>query len=171
MPVHGTVVLSGVLTRDGVGLAGRHVYAAELPAGTSTWRRVADGRTGSDGRISLTVPALTTNVRLRLVTEQGTRSAQLAITVVPKLSLSTARNGAQRVVTVTADGGRAGDTVVLQRRDGDTWTSLMSQALDGSRAAQFTVPGPRANPVRYRVRLAPTQRHAAAFAWFTVPAR
>jgi hypothetical protein len=171
VPVHSTVALSGVLTRDGHPLSGRRVYAAELPAGSSTWQRVGSGRTGTDGSVSVTVPSLTSNVRLRLVTEQGTRSAQLAVSVLPKLAISTARSGAKRVATVTADGGRQGDTLVLLRRDGGSWTKVGTTRLDGSRQGRFTVPGPRASRVRYRVRINASGAHGASAAEFVVPAR
>jgi hypothetical protein len=171
VPVHGQVVLSGRLTRGDEPLPGRTVYAAVLPAGQSTWRRVADGRTASDGSVALTVPALTTSSRLRLVTGQGVTSPQLAVAVVPKLTTSVVRSGNERVVTVTADGGRAGDGVKLLRRDGTSWTPISSTTLSSDRTAQFTVPGPAATRVRYLVRLPATARHAAAVVEFVVPAR
>ncbi|MDQ1687926.1 MAG: hypothetical protein QOK42_901, partial [Frankiaceae bacterium] len=104
--VHGQVLLSGRLTRGTEGVPGRVVYAAELVAGQSTWRRVASGQTGSDGSVALTIPPLTTNVRLRLVTAQGVVSAQRQVAVVPKLTTTGARSGGDRIVTVSADGGR-----------------------------------------------------------------
>jgi hypothetical protein len=171
VPVRQQVVLSGRLTRGDATLAGRTVYAAELPAGTSTWRRVASGVTASDGTIALTVPALSTNVRLRLVTAQGVSSRQVAVVVVPTLTTSAARAGNDVVVTVTADGGRPGDTVRLVRRDGDAWTLVSSTTLSGDSTAQFTVPGPADTRVRYQVRLPATGVHGASFVEFVVPAR
>ncbi|MDT7573172.1 MAG: hypothetical protein QOE05_3346 [Actinomycetota bacterium] len=172
VPVHGQVVLSGRLTRGGGDpLPGRVVYAAELPAGTSTWRRVANGRTAADGTIALTVPALTTNVRLRLVTAQGVTSRQLVVSVVPKLTTTWARSGNHRVVTVTADGGSPGNAVKLFRRDGSAWTQLATSTLGSEGRAQFDVALPAATPVRYLVRLPATARHAAALVEFVVPAR
>ena len=171
VPVHQQVVLSGRLSRGETALPGRTVYAAELPAGTTTWRRVASGRTASDGTVALTVPALTTNVRLRLVTAQGVTSPQTSVAVVPKLTLSQARSGNDRLVSVSADGGRPGDAVALLRWDGSAWTGIASTTLAGDNTCQFVVPGPGATRVRYRVRLAATGRHAASFAEFVVPAR
>jgi hypothetical protein len=171
VPVHTQVILSGRLSRGGTALPGRVVYAAELPAGASTWRRVANARTASDGTISLTVPALTTNVRLRLVTAQGVTSTQLPVAVVPKLTTTAARSGNDRVVTVTADGGRPGDVLKLFRRDGATWTPIASTTLGSGSTGQFTVPGPAATRVRYLVRLPATARHAVSFVEFVVPAR
>jgi hypothetical protein len=43
--------------------------------------------------------------------------------------------------------------------------------LTSNASAQFSVPGPAAAPVRYRVRLAATSQHAAAFVEVVVPAR
>jgi hypothetical protein len=169
--VHGRVLLSGRLTRGTEGVPGRVVYAAELVAGQSTWRRVASGQTGSDGSVALTIPPLTTNVRLRLVTAQGVVSAQRQVAVVPKLTTTGARSGGDRIVTVSADGGRPGDTLTLLRRDGDTWTTTGSTTLDGDGKGQFVVPGPGATAVRYRVRLPATGQHAASFVEFRVPAR
>jgi hypothetical protein len=171
VPVHSEVVLSGRLTRGTEGLPGRQVYAAELVAGESTWRRVASGRTGSDGSVALTVPALTSNVRLRLVTGKGVTSAQVPIYVVPKLTKSVARSGTDRVVTVNADGGRPGDALKLLRRDGTAWTPIASTALSSESSGQFTVPGPGPTQVRYRVRLPATKQHAASYVEFVVPAR
>jgi hypothetical protein len=171
VPVHSGVVLSGRLSRGDVALAGRRVYAAEFVVGESGWHRVASGQTGSDGTVALTVPALTSNVRLRLVTGSGVTSPQLVVSVVPKLSVSLARDQGQRVATVTADGGRAGNVLVLLRRDGDTWTKVASTSLAEGGTGQFTVPGPGQTRVRYRVRLPATARHTAAFVEFVVPAR
>jgi hypothetical protein len=171
VPVHTQVVLSGRLSRGGTALPGRVVYVAELPAGETTWRRVASGRTLSDGTISLTVPALTINVRLRLVTAQGVTSSQLPVAVVPKLTTTAARSGNQRVETVTADGGMPGDVVRLLRRDGSSWTVIGSTKLGDQSSAQFSVPGPGATRVRYLIRLPATKRHAAAVVEFVVGAR
>jgi hypothetical protein len=171
VPVHSQVVVSGRLTRGDTALPGRDVYAAELPAGESTWLRVAGGKTATDGSVSLTVPALTSNVRLRLVTGQGVTSPAVAVAVVPKLTTSAARSGNDRVVSVTADGGRPGDVLKLFRRDGTAWTQIGSTTLGDQSTAQFTVPRPGADRVRYRVRLPATRRHAASFVEFVVPAR
>jgi hypothetical protein len=171
VPVHGQVVLFGRLARDNKGLPDRQVYAAELPAGASTWRRVASGRTASDGTVTLTVPPLTSNVRLRLVSGQGVVSRQLPVTVVPQLTVSQARSGGRRIVTITADGGYAGNTLVLLRRDGDAWTRIASTSLSSDATGSFTVPGPGATRVRYLVRLPATARHGAAAVEFVVAAR
>ena len=170
VPVHSGLVVSGRLARGGSGLSDRPVYLAELAPGTSGWRRVAAGRTDSDGAVSLTVPALTSNVRLRLVSESGVTSRQIPIAVVPALSVTLARSQGQRVATVTADGGVAGDDLVLLRRNGTAWTKVAATTLDGSSSGTFTVPGPGSTRVRYRVRLPATGRHAAAFADFVVAA-
>jgi hypothetical protein len=171
VPVHQQVVLSGRLSRGADALPGRQVYAAELVAGESAWRRVASGTTGSDGSISLTVPALTANVRLRLVTGQGVTSRQLPVSVVPRLTHSVIRSGNQRVVTVAADGGDPGDVLNLLRRDGAAWTRIGSTSLDTQSSGQFTVPGPGPTRVRYQVRLPATSQHAASLVEFSVPAR
>ncbi|MDX6197026.1 MAG: hypothetical protein QOJ79_177 [Actinomycetota bacterium] len=171
VPVHGQVVLAGRLTRGTEPLPGHTIYAAELPAGESTWRRVSSGQTGSDGTISLTVPPLTRNVRLRLVTAQGLVSRQVAVVVVPKLTATSARSGNERVVTIHADGGRPGDELVLLRRDGTAWTRIASSSLASDSTGQFVVPGPGAAPVHYLVRLVATARHTASLVQFAVPAR
>lgn len=169
--MHGRVVVFGRLARDNKGLPNRVVYAAELRAGSSSWRRVASARTASDGTVSVTIPPLTGNVRLRLVSGQGVVSRQLPVAVVPKLATSQARSGGRRIITITADGGYGGDTLVLLRRDGATWTRLRSTSLTKDGTAQFVVPGPGATSVRYLVRLPATARHAASVVGFTVPAR
>jgi hypothetical protein len=168
--VHGQVVLTGRLTQDGAAVADKTVYAAELPAGASTWHRVASAVTGSDGSVSIAVTALTSNVRLRLASDHVVSSA-LRVSVVPTLTASGTRSGRQRVETVTVDGAREGDSVVLQRRDGDTWTKIDRAALDTQQATTFTVPGPSSARVRYRVWLPATAYHAASFVLFVVPAR
>ncbi|MBK5307578.1 MAG: hypothetical protein JJD92_12885 [Frankiaceae bacterium] len=171
VPVHTQVVLSGRLSRGAEGVPNRRVYAAELVIGDTTWRRVATGLTGGDGTVSLTIPALTSNVRLRLVTEQGITSPELPVSVVPTLSLTMTRSGNELVVTVTADGGRPGDALNLLRRDGEAWTSIGSTTLSNERSGVFSVPGPGAARMRYVVRLPATRVHAASFKEFVVPAR
>jgi hypothetical protein len=171
VPVHAQVVLSGRLARGDAPISGRRVYAAELVAGESGWHRVAHGLTASDGTVSLTVPALTGNVRLRLVTDSGVTSRQLAVAVVPKLAVRVTRAGGQRVATVTADGGRPGDGLVLLRRDGDAWTEIGTTTLADDGTGRFTVAGPGQSAVRYRVRLNKATQHATAIVGFSIPAR
>jgi hypothetical protein len=166
VPVHGSVVLSGRLTRSGTGLAGRRVYAAELVPGQS-WHRVASASTGSDGSVSFTL-TLTTDVRLRLVSGSGVVSSSVPVAVVPKLSLSVVRSQGKRVVTVSTDGGRSGDTLVLLRKDSSSWTQVTRTTVS---AGRFTVPGPGSTRVHYRVRLLATRLHTAAYADFYVAAR
>jgi hypothetical protein len=171
VPIHGQVLLSGRLTRGDAPVADHVVYAAELPAGGSTWQRVASGSTGANGYVSLTIPPLTGNVRLRLVAGPRVSSPQLPVFVVPKLTITRSRSADQVAVTVTADGGRPGDAVVLLRRDGDAWTSIGSTTLSSDATGRFVVPGPADTRVRYLVRLRATAQHAASVVEFIVPAR
>ncbi|GAC1443108.1 MAG: hypothetical protein NVSMB55_15700 [Mycobacteriales bacterium] len=171
VPVHSGLVLSGRLARGSSGLPGQRVDVAELVSGTSYWHSVAAGTTDSYGDVSLSVPALTSNVRLRLDSESGVTSTQIPVRVVPALSVSVAAFQGQRVATVSADGGLPGDSLVLLRRDGTSWTRIATTTLDGSSTGTFTVPGPGSTRVRYRVRLPATGRHAASFVEFVVAAR
>ena len=166
VPVHGAVVLAGRLTRGGSGLSGRTVYAAELVPG-QYWHRVGSAQTGSDGSVTVTV-TLTSNVRLRLVTAGGVVSPSSSVAVVPKLSISVARSQGKRIATVTVDGARPAEPLVLLRRDGTSWTRVATTSVS---AGTFTVPGPAATRVHYRVRLPATRLHAAGFADFYVAAR
>ena len=171
VPIHGSVILTGRLTRGDAPIGGRKVFAAAQPAGSSTWTRVASGTTAADGTVSLTVSSLTRNVRLRLVAPRLATSAERTVVVIPTLTVTLSRAGNDRVARITADGGAPGDTLVLLRRDGSSWTQIDSTTLGSDSAASFTVPGPAAIRVDYRVRLAPTRQHAAGYAQFSVRAR
>lgn len=171
VPIHGAVMLSGRLTRGDAPLGGQTVFAAARPAGSSTWQRVASGTTAADGTVSLSVSPLTINVRLRLVAPRLATSAERTVIVIPKLTVAISRAGNDRLARITTDGGAPGDTLVLLRRDGSTWTQIDSTTLGSDGAASFTVPGPAATRVDYRVRLAPTRQHGAGYAQFSVRAR
>jgi hypothetical protein len=168
VPVHGGLLLSGALTRDGRPLGQRTVRAALYDAGSSTWGIVASGQTASDGSVSLRVGPLLHNGRVRLVFERTTSSG-ISFTVIPKVTVALTRSSAgdRYLVDVAADGGDAGDSVVLERYDTGTWVTVVTHQLGSRGRTRFAVPVPTGDPVRYRVRLVATTSHGPSRAAFT----
>jgi hypothetical protein len=167
VPVHQGLQLRGLLTRDGQPIGGRTVYAAVYDAGGSSWRQVAKGQTAEDGSVSLHVGPLVRSSRVRLAT-QAVATTPIAITVVPRLTATMTRSsdGNRYAVDVSADGGAAGDSVVLQRYDGASWVRVAAHQLGDRARTRFSIAVPTA-PTRYRVRLAVTRAHGAAGIAFT----
>jgi hypothetical protein len=110
----------------------------------------------------MSIPPLTRNVRLRLVTGNKVRSAVVDVVVVPTVSTSSVRNGEQYDVSVATDGAEAGNTLVLQRFKNGNWLRVRRAQLDGNGQASFAVPVPPKTTVHYRVFLQRTKEHAMA---------
>lgn len=166
VPIHQGVQLRGVLSRNGNPAADVPVRAVVRAAGDASWRQVAAGRTAADGSIQLHVAGLVQDVRLRLEA-RGVVSPAIGVVVVPALTVDVAASGTRYAVTVSADGGRPGDQVVLFRYDGTRWVRVSSHQLGSQDRTRFLVPRPSADPVQYRVRLAATDVHGPAGASFT----
>ena len=172
VPAGQRAALRGTLTAsDGTPISGYRLYLLERPAGTTTWTRVARGRTASDGTITLRSPQLDRNVTLRMATGNGLHSRDIAIVEVPRISLSYAvtKDNKHYVVTVTVAGAQVSDVVALARLDSGSWTSLRRKQLDGTMQLTFTLPAPTSGSVRYRVRVLRTDLHGQRDAFFTLP--
>ncbi|QWF24413.1 hypothetical protein KM427_12375 [Nocardioides sp. LMS-CY] len=155
----GTAVVAGqVRAADGTPVAGISVVLQAR--GSSGWHRISVARTAADGSVSMATGPLqqSTSVRLRA---GGVASPAWRLVLQPTLVASAQTQGAVTSLSVSATGGRAGDSVVLLvRRDG----LLVQQArgvLDAAGTARFDVPTP-ARLTRYVVRLPATPTHAFA---------
>ena len=166
VPIHQGLQLRGVLSRNGQPAADVPVRAVLRAAGDASWRQVAVGRTGPDGSIQLHLTGLVQDVRLRLEA-RGVVSPAIGVVVVPALTVDVAAAGSRYDVTVSADGGRPGDQVVLLRYNGTSWVRVASHQLGSQDRTRFAVPRPATDPVRYRVRLVATDVHGPAVAVFT----
>ena len=168
--VHGAVTLFGTLTREGIAVPGRTVYAAERFPGQQTWHRVGHGTTDSGGTVRITVQDLARTVVLRLATPSDASSAPHTVTVLPGVQLSSTRSGSERrTLRTSTDGAVPGDAAQLLRRNGSSWTPVASKKLDRRGDVVFSVPAPAAGQqVRYRVQVQATQRHGAAAGSITV---
>jgi hypothetical protein len=162
-------VLHGqLLAADGTPVAGHRVVALVHEAGTPGWQRLGARRTGDDGTMSIWTRRLVRNVRLVLRAGHGVRTEPVSVLVRPTLStaLTTTSDGRRYVVDVTADGGDAGDTVVLLRRRQGQWARVRAAQLNDAAHAGFAVRVPAGHQVRYAVRLQPTRWHAASWSRF-----
>jgi hypothetical protein len=168
VPVHQGLSLKGTLTRDGTALDGRNVQAMQMLVGGKSWQQVASGTTADDGSVALRVPALTRNVRLRLV-GRGVVSNVLTVTVLPKVTATVTKVDNRYAIVATADGADPGETATLLRLDGTEWVEVARRPFDGNARVRFTVPVP-ARDRQYRVRLAATRTHGAAVVTRTAPA-
>ena len=172
VPAGQRAALRGTLTTsDGTPMAGYRLYLLQRPAGQSSWTRVAQGRTASDGTITLRSPQLGRNVTLRMGTGHGLHSRDVAIVELPRVSLSYAvtKDNKHYVVTVTVAGAQTSDTVGLARLDNGSWTSLRKKQLDDTMQLTCTLPAPTSGTVRYRIRVLRTDLHGQRDAFFALP--
>jgi hypothetical protein len=165
----GTVTAYGQLaTSAGAPVAGEEVWLLERVAGDSGVSEVASGTTGTDGSVTLSTPALSHSVRLRLVTAGKVRSAAIAVIVAPTLTVTTTPSGQQTSIRIDTQGGDVGDTVNVEIRRGGVWQAFASNQLDGTGGATIEVTTPTGRPDRYRAILPPTTGHGYAATRFTV---
>jgi hypothetical protein len=139
---------------DGHGKAGIQVRLLDRPAGTTAWLTAATGTTGTIGDVTLRAPRLTANTAFELRTVSAAVTTRpINVTVIPNVTL---RLSGTRL-TVTALAASTGNTVVLQRLSGETWTDVTSERLDADREATFSS---TAGDV-YRVMLEATATHGS----------
>jgi hypothetical protein len=163
----GTTVISGVVTSPaGAVLPGRRVVL--LRHGALRWQPVGHATTDSEGRVSMTTPAVEATSGFRLRTGNGVRSAVWRVVELPVLSASAQTSGATVTISANATGGRPGDTVVLLRRTATGLVRLRHASLDAEGSVTFTVAA-RRRATTYAVRLPATRRHGAATTSVTVP--
>ena len=164
--VGGSLTMSGaVRSADGSGLAGRVVHLQVR--GPHRWFGVGSATTDATGSVAITTPAAGRTVRYRLRVGHGMHSAPWRVAMVPTLSATTRPDGTGADVVATAQGGRAGDRVLLLRRRGGRLVTVQHAALgaDGTVAFQVTR---HQRSTTYVVRLVGTRRHEAAMAKTTV---
>jgi hypothetical protein len=168
--VHQNVLVSGTLV-DAAGqpVADQRVAVRTHVPGTTGWQRVAVRRTTDDGSVRARLADLTENRVVVLGAGHGVHSSPLRIVVRPALSVSVTQSsdGTSYIVTVTADGGDAGDRVNVLKHTPQGWTPVGQSQLDSSSSASFAIGAPRQQK-RYVVRLPATQPHGAAQARFVL---
>lgn len=164
--MHGTLT-----TSDGSPVSGYRLYLLQQAAGSSTWAKVAQGRTGADGAITLRSPQVDRNVKLRMGTGHGLHSRDVSFVEVPRVAISYAvtKDNKHYVVTVTIAGAQTNDTVALARLDSGNWTALRRKQLGDSMQLTFTLPAPTSGSVRYRIRVLRTDLHGQRDAFFALP--
>jgi hypothetical protein len=157
-----TTVLSGVVrAADGTPLAGRSVALALQRPGSDRWRRVGVGTTDPNGSVSIVGPPMQQTLRFRLRAARVV-SATLLVRVQPTLSASTSPDGPDVDILTTAQGGRTGDPVLLQRRIDHRLVIVARGSLASDGTVRFTVARPAARTLTYVVRLVATARHTSA---------
>ena len=164
--VGGSLTMSGaVRAADGSGLAGRVVHLQVR--GPHRWFGVGSATTDASGTVAIATPTAGRTVRYRLRVGNGMHSAPWRVAMVPTLSATTRPDGTGADVVATAQGGRAGDRVLLLRRRGGRLVTVQHAALgaDGTVAFQVTR---HQRSTTYVVRLVGTRRHASAVAKTTV---
>ncbi|WP_151083724.1 hypothetical protein [Nocardioides cynanchi] len=161
-----SVTVSGVVrAADGSALPGRRV--ALQVRGPQRWRVVARAATDDAGSVSFATPLARRTTAYRLRTVTGTHSPAWRLAMMPLFD-ATASTGATTVtLTATAQGGRAGDQVVLLRRSGARLVRLRHGPLGADGAVTFVVSHRRLDTT-YVVRLRGTRVHTPAVTQVTV---
>lgn len=122
VPAGGDVFISARLTKDGQADHGIMVRLLELPAGApqSGWRVAGTATTGARGLAGFQVGRLATNAVFALTGPDGTRSATVRVTVVPRVVLS--------LVAQPGTGSRSGPA---GRMDTEDRPELIAQVRPG----------------------------------------
>jgi hypothetical protein len=162
----GSVWINGVVrAADGGAVAGREVVLQVR--GPQRWRAVDRATSDAGGAVSVPTPVQDRTSVYRLVTG-GVRSARWRVVLVPTLH-ARVTSGDPAVITLSARGGRAGDTVALLRQRDGRLVLVMRTSLAADGSAHFGVsPGRRVT--RYVVRLPATEAHGSARVAVAVPA-
>jgi hypothetical protein len=134
-------VLIARLTSLGNAVPGARLYLLERTAAEHAWHVAADATTGPAGRVVVTVPDLTTNAAFRFRGPHGARSRVVRVIVVPRLSVTIARDPHRASETVTAGSQWAvpGDVVVLQVRIDGRWLTVQVRELYVNNQVKFVV--------------------------------
>lgn len=134
---------------------------------------MAQGKTGADGQLTLTVPSLRTNASFQATGPGGVKSAEVSIVVTPQVTVSVVASprGRTALLVVAAPLARRGDVVDLEALSGSGWQVIRVHRLHKGGRAAFTVAA-RKTSVTYQVVLPATARHGqAASVPVIVPAR
>jgi hypothetical protein len=167
-----TVTFQGQLTTGGNPDPSVFVRLMERKAGHLVWERVDRAETNSQGVVTLTSPALTTNAAFRLAYATGTRTSAEVITVVPGLtaSLRLGPKGIKDYLTVSTTFAQQGNVVLLQVLKGGSWVTLQQHELNAKGGTVFVFSATKRQNEQVQVVLAATNRHAGATsAPITVP--
>ena len=164
-----TARFEGRLSSTSGDAQGRTITLLKRSAADADWVPVQQQTTDASGAAQFThQPSHSAKYRLRFDGD-GTRSASLSdivtITVAATLAVQApARHvlaGRSTVVTGTFAPPRPGAQTVLQRRSGDAWDTIATDAVGADSAFRFVVPAP-VGQSRYRVRFAGDRFNAAS---------
>ena len=175
----GSDTFTGQLSGASQVVAGVRLSLEQRVAGQRTWRVAGSGVTGTTGRATVTASGLTQNAWFRFAGQvtasgqSGVLSQQVAVIVVPPLSVRVAAGPGGRgdVLTASSPFASPGDVVVLEQWSGGRWHNVQAHSLNGSRQVSFMVRAP-AKPQQYRAVLLGTVAHGTSVsATITVRAR
>lgn len=162
--VHDSVGISGTLyDAAGQPVPNHRVVVRVHQAGATGWQRAAVRRTDANGAIRGRLDDLTVNTIVVLGAGHEVHSSPVHIVVRPTLSASAtpSSDGTSYIVTVTADGGQAGDVIDLLKHTASGWEQVGEATLDSSETATFSVPAPKRQR-GYVLRLPATKVHGEA---------
>jgi hypothetical protein len=159
LPADGTGVFSGKLTYHGHPEPGVQVRLLEQAATAPGWRVVATRVTGRYGGVRFRVPYLTQNAAFLVTVPDRMSSAQVTVTVIPRVLLSIVPGHVTDRLVASARFGDPGDVVVLQELSGGAWRNVATQTLGAGHRAIFKVPASASPGPYYRTVLAATGAH------------
>jgi len=156
-----------VLDASGNPIAAHRVVAIERVPGDGP-EQIAVLHSNAAGKVHLAVSDLTHDAGF-VFRAGAVRSTPIHVVVKPAMSATVTSGSSTSTITITTDGGVAGDTVLVSRRLDGRRHRLGKATLDGNGDATFTVPT-HERAVVYRLVLLPTREHAGAITRITVPA-
>ena len=159
LPAGGTDVFSGRLTYHSHPEPGVQVRLLEQAATAPRWRVVATGVTGRQGGVQFSVPYLTQNTAFLVTVPDRMSSAQVTVTVIPRVLLRIVPGHVTDRLVASARFGDPGDVVVLQELSGGAWRNVATQTLGAGHRAIFKVPASASPGPYYRAVLAATGAH------------
>jgi hypothetical protein len=164
VPAGTSVTFQGQLTIGGNPDANVFVRLMERKAGHLAWERVDRAETNSQGVVTLTSPALSTNAAFRLAYATGTRTSAEVITVVPGLtaSLRLGPKGIKDYLSVSTTFAEKGNVVLLQVLKGGSWVTLQQHDLNAKGATVFIFSATKRENEEIQAVLQPTRLHAGA---------
>ena len=158
-----SVTVSGTVTGDGgVALPGRRVRLLVRDPG-GDWRRTGSATTDASGSVAIPIGPIDSSVRVRLRAGR-VRSVPVPLRLQPEWTTSVSRGADTAVVSGTALGGNAGDTVLLRRLVDGRLVTVRQATLGDGGTISFEVPAPQGRRDRYRLVLARTPLHLRAIA-------
>jgi len=161
VPANAVDVFTGRVTKHGNAAAGIRVLLLERPAGSTTWRLAASGKTGPRGGFRLLSPRLTTTSAFRVSGPGGSHSTRVRVTVGMPVRVKLVPGKVNDHLIVLAHAARPGDTVVLEKLVAGSWTKVASKRLGAAYQASF--------PVAAKTAAAHSYRGVVLIAGFRVP--